>query len=109
MGDRSSLLPGDSSLQKSKFCKHCLKTTGPGEPKGLLLWGSDLALLNPLIPFQGDLGHNVVTQKIAQVFQIICCSARRSGAGVAVKHTKFFANSVSLCACVAGCVWMRDE
>lgn len=34
-GDGSSLLPGDSSLQKSRFCKHCLKTTGPGKPKGL--------------------------------------------------------------------------
>ena len=94
MGDGSSLLPGDSSLHKSQFCRHCLKTTGPGEPKGLLLWGSDLALLNPLIPFQGDLGHKVGNQKKALVSQIICCSASRSGAGVSGKHTKFFANTV---------------
>lgn len=51
------------SLQKSPVLQALLKTTGPGEPKVLPALGFGFLLLNPLIPFQGDLGHKVGNPK----------------------------------------------
>lgn len=72
-------------------------------PRSSLLWGSDLALLNPLIRFQGDLGHKVGNPKesVSLSNHMLFSQEKRSRDGWET-HQVLRKHSVSLCACVVG-------